>query len=204
MKDHAKVAAGAVALVALLTSCSSSTTSSPTTRRPAASTVPAAVDPNAPEVVAPGDIPDNQAFVTFAPQVGGYSVSVPEGWARAGSNGGVTFTDKYNTIEIRSTQTATAPTIRSMRASGLADVAADPTFVPGQVSLVRRKAGTAVRATYEIGSAPNSVTGKKALLAVERYAFFRNGRLVVLTLSAAKGSDNVDPWRRVSDSVTWR
>ena len=45
------------------------------------------------------------------------------------------------------------------------------------------------------------MTGKKALLAVERYVFFRNGTQVTLTLSGAKGADNVDPWRIVSDSV---
>jgi len=58
-------------------------------------------------------------------------------------------------------------------------------------------------ATYEIGSPPNPVTGKKALLAVERYVFFHNGIDVILTLSGAKGADNVDPWRVVSDSITW-
>ena len=58
-------------------------------------------------------------------------------------------------------------------------------------------------ATYEIGSPPNPVTGKRALLAVERYIFFHNGTIVELTLSGAKGADNVDPWKAVSNSLTW-
>jgi len=58
-------------------------------------------------------------------------------------------------------------------------------------------------ARYEIGSAANPVTGKKALLAVERYTFAHNGTAVVLTLSGAKGADNVDPWMAVSDSLRW-
>jgi hypothetical protein len=41
------------------------------------------------------------------------------------------------------------------------------------------------------------------LTAVERYAFWRSGREVVLTLSGAKGADNVDPWRMVTDSFRW-
>jgi hypothetical protein len=40
--------------------------------------------------------------------------------------------------------------------------------------------------------------------AVERYEFWRAGHEVVLTLSAPVGSDNVDPWRKVTDSFAWR
>ena len=68
---------------------------------------------------------------------------------------------------------------------------------------VTRKAGTGVLATYEIGSTPNPVTGKKASLVVERYVFFHNGKDIILTLSGPKGADNVDPWKIVTDSVRW-
>ena len=40
--------------------------------------------------------------------------------------------------------------------------------------------------------------------AVERYEFWRGGTEAVVTLSGAAGSDNVDPWRLVTDSFTWR
>jgi hypothetical protein len=95
------------------------------------------------------------------------------------------------------------PTVDSVTASGLADVAADPTFALVDVQPVTRKAGDGIVARYEIGSAPNAVTGKKAQLAVERYVFAHNGHQVTLTLSGAKGADNVDPWKIVSDSLTW-
>ena len=167
-------------------------------------TVPGAVDPNAPEIVDPGDIPDNQAFVAFASSDGIYSVKVPEGWARTETNGVVTFTDKYNSITVQSTTTTAAPTVSSVTSTGLTDVASDPTFALTDVTAVTRKAGDGVLATFEIGSSPNPVTGKKALLAVERYVFFHNGTEVTLTLSGAKGADNVDPWKIVSDSLTWR
>ncbi|MCU1497624.1 MAG: lipoprotein [Acidimicrobiales bacterium] len=161
-----------------------------------------AADPNAPEVVEPGDIPDDQVFVTYTPPGASFSVKVPEGWARSTSGGVVTFTDKYNSIEIRSRRGA-EPSVASVRASGLADVSADPTFHLLDVAKITRTPGTGIRATYTIGSAPNAVTGKKALLAVERYEFGRGGTVAELTLSGAKGADNVDPWRMVSDSVTW-
>ncbi len=175
----------------------------PTTGAPTA-TSPLAVDPNAPEIVAPGDIPDNQVFIVFPSADGTYSVKVPEGWARTEAGGVVTFTDKYNSITVQTSSASAAPTVESVTALGLVDVSGDPTFALTDVKPVTRKAGTGVLATYEIGSAPNSVTGKKALLAVERYVFFHNGTVVTITLSGAKGADNVDPWKIVSDSLAWK
>jgi hypothetical protein len=180
------------------------TVPAPATTLPAPQTTPAgAVDPNAPEVVEPGDIPDNQVFIPFASADGIYTVKVPEGWARTEAGGVVTFTDKYNSIALQASSAATAPTVDTVNATGLSDVASDPTFTLIDVAEVTRTAGTAVLATYEIGSAPNPVTRKKALLAVERYIFFHNGTVVTMNLSGAKGADNVDPWRIVSDSLTW-
>ena len=86
----------------------------------APSTTPAgAVDPNAPEVVEPGDIPDNQVFIPFAHADGIYTVKVPEGWARTEAGGVVTFTDNYNSIALQSSAAATAPTVDTVSASGL-------------------------------------------------------------------------------------
>src|SRR3954452_5664423 len=61
-----------------------------------------AANPNAPEVNPPGDIPDNQAYVRYAPPGGGYSVKVPEGWSRTAAGRAVTFTDKLNAIRMES------------------------------------------------------------------------------------------------------
>ena len=182
---------------------SSTTVPAPTTVAITATTLPGAVDPNAPEVVEPGDIPDNQVFIAFPSSDGVYTVKVPEGWARTETDGVVTFTDNYNAIALQSSPAAVAPTVESMTTNGLSDVASDPTFTLIDVKPVTRKSGRGVLATYEIGSAPNPVTGKKALLTVERYEFFNNGTEVTMTLSGAKGADNVDPWRIVSDSLAW-
>lgn len=188
------------------TSASPSTTppSTSTTTPATSTTLSGGVDPNAPEVVEPGDIPDNQVFIQFASADGVYTVTVPEGWARTEAGGVVTFTDKYNSIALQSSAAGAAPTVASVTTDGLTDVASDPTFALTDVKPVTRTSGTGVLATYEIGSPPNPVTGKKALLAVERYVFFHNGTVVTMTLSGAKGADNVDPWRIVSDSLTWK
>ncbi|MEO5898738.1 MAG: hypothetical protein ABIR68_01240 [Ilumatobacteraceae bacterium] len=154
-------------------------------------------------MVEPGDIPDNQVFVGSPATDGTYSIKVPEGWARSEHNGVVTFSDKYNAITVTAAPSTAAPTIASVHATGLADVTADPTFKLTDVTTVTRKAGDGVVASYQIGSAPNAVTGKKALLSVERYFFAHNGKTVELTLSGAKGADNVDPWKIVTNSLSW-
>src|SRR5262249_7297012 len=49
---------------------------------------------------AAGDIPDNQVFLVYANRGAGYSMKHPEGWARLGSGGKVTFRDKNNIVRI--------------------------------------------------------------------------------------------------------
>ena len=203
MRTTATIATAGVALVLLASACSgSSSTTQPTGATP--TTVSGGVDPNAPEIVEPGDIPDNQVFIRYAAATGVYSIKVPEGWARTESGGVVTFTDKYNSIELRSSSAAATPTVESVRADGLLDVSVDSTFTLLDVKPVDRSAGSGLLARYEVASAPNAVTGKRALLAVERYVFFHSGTVVTMTLAGAKGADNVDPWKIVTESLEWQ
>jgi hypothetical protein len=148
----------------------------------AATTKAAAVKHAAPEVSPSGDIPDNQAYVAYAPPGLGYSVKVPEGWSRTTAGGATTFTDKLNSIRLEGGR---------------------PAAHAGQASTVKRTAGSAQRLTYTTTSAPNPVTGKTQTDAVERYVFTRGGRTAVLTLTGPKGADNVDPWKIVTDSLRW-
>ena len=182
----------------------STTVPAPATTLPAPQTTPAgAVDPNAPEVVEPGDIPDNQVFIPFASADGDLHGQGP---GRLGSHRDGRRGDLHRQLQLDRTPVVDGGDGSDgghVSATGLSDVSSDPTFTLIDVTAVTRKAGTGVLATYEIGSAPNPVTGKKALLAVERYVFFHNGTVVTMTLSGAKGADNVDPWRIVSDSLTW-
>src|SRR4051812_23883580 len=134
----------------------------------------------------PGDIPDNQAFVTYSPPGARFSVKVPEGWSQTAHGRDVRFTDKLNAIEL--TWNASVP----------------PAPAGAKVSTVTRKGGSATRSAYLAQGQPDPVTGKTRTDAVERYEFTHGGRRVVVTLSGPKGADNVDPWRIVTDSVRWR
>ena len=202
---RARSYAGAVGLIvalALGAACSNS-------HRPAAAPLPGSgATVNAPrgQVSEPdtaGDIPDTQAFVAFTAPDGSFTVEIPEGWARTDSPGGVTFSDNFNSVAVES-RTGTAPTVESVRSTELpAMAAADASLNSADVATVDRAAGQAILTTFQRNSAPNPVTGKIVPQAVERYEFFRTGHTVVLTLAGPVGADNVDPWRKVTDSFRW-
>jgi hypothetical protein len=187
------LAAGAVALGLAVTGCGSSSGASPT---------PKAVNPNGSEVSPAGDIPDNQAYVAYAPPRAGYSVKVPEGWARTTAGAAVTFTDKLNSIRMERRSSPSAPTVATAKRTEVPALAkAVKGFSLRSVSLVHRTAGPAVRITYAATGRPDPVTGKVRPYDVERYVFSHRGADVVLTLTGPKGADNVDPWKLVTDSL---
>ena len=189
-------AAVVLAATAVLTACASSQTSS----RSSAATSATTADGNP-----VGDIPDNQAYVSFTPPQGLFTVSVPEGWARTADGAATIFTDKLNAVRVESHLRDSAPTVDSARADELPGIASSISgYRAGNVTVVDRKAGPAVLITYQAISAPNAVTGKTGTDAIERYEFWRGGQEVILTLSGPVGADNVDPWRTITDSLQWR
>jgi hypothetical protein len=56
--------------------------------------------PSEAESLATGDIPDNQAFLTYTDKPAGFSIKYPEGWARTGSGNEVTFKEKANVVHL--------------------------------------------------------------------------------------------------------
>ncbi len=172
---------------------SSQTTSTPPSSAPATEFSP------------PGDIPDNQVFVPYTVPGAPLRVSVPEGWARSSAHGVVTFTDKLNSIGVQVVPQPKPPTVASARKTELPTLAGSVSqYAAGDVSTVSRQSGRAVLITYQQDSAPDAVTGKVVRDAVERYEFWLSGQEAVITLSGPVGADNVDPWRTVTDSVSWR
>jgi hypothetical protein len=217
--------AGAIAVTSVLAACSGSssgTTAGQPLGSPTGSSAPTSVSggpssttaprpprpsqpvPRATESNPPGDIPDNQAFVSFITAGGGYSVKIPEGWARTSQGTTFSFTDKLNHIEVSTATASTQPTVASVTNTDVPSLKAKvPKFAMGKVSSVIRGAGRAILLTYQGDSAPDQVTGKVVRDAFERFTFYRAGRRVDLTLSGPTNADNVDPWRIVSDSLRW-
>lgn len=191
-------------LVSPQSGTSSAVSGGPGTAQPPSSSAPHQPSPAATESNPPGDIPDNQAYVPFTPPGGAVSVKVPEGWARSTTSTGTVFTDKLNRIEVQTSTVATAPTVASVMAVDVPRLQGSvPQFAAPKVVTVSRTAGTGTLLTYQRDSAVDPVTGKVVRDAVQRYSFFRSGTRVDLTLSGPTNADNVDPWRIVSNSVTW-
>jgi len=201
-----RVVVSSFALTAVLAACGSSKTAAPPNASGGAAnsvtTAAGAPNPNAKEQLPPGDIPDNQVFVPYIPATGGYSMSYPQGWAKREMAATTTFTQNFNAIAVTASRTASAPTTASARAT--ARLSTVPGFHLISVDSVTRASGLAVRVVYNATSATDAVTGKSVALDVERYLFWHNGTLVTITLSSPKGSDNVDPWKTVTNSLTWK
>ena len=120
------------------------------------------------------------------------------------SGDSVVFADKFNSVTLSPHNGFYQPTEDFAKTVEKPQIAATTEgFKPGSVSTVKRSAGPAILITYQRQSAPSPVTGKAVTQDVQRYEFAKGGRGVVITLASPVGSDNVDPWRVVTDSFTW-
>lgn len=158
----------------------------------------------APEKNPPGDIPDNQVFVTYnSPD--GFSLKVPEGWSRAAIDHGVKFSDKYDEIDATLATASAAPTVASVRASEVPDLMkAGHAVKVTAVKDVKLAAGPGVRISYLSNSAPNPVTTKQIRVEHERFIVFKGGMALTLDMAAPAGADNVDQWQLISNSLQWK
>ncbi|WP_051710505.1 hypothetical protein [Andreprevotia chitinilytica] len=151
----------------------------------------------------PGDIPDSQVFVTYKSPLG-FSLKVPEGWARTDRPDGVGFADKFNLIDLAVSPAASAPTVASVTANEAAALAKTGRAVKiTAIKSVKRQAGTAILIAYTSNSAPNPVTSKQLRLEHHRYLFYHGGKVATLDMSAPLGADNADQWLLMANAFRW-
>jgi hypothetical protein len=202
---------GFLALVALIAagcggSMSASTTATTTTAAPA-TTTPTTTGSSSPsplqaeaKAAATGDIPDNQVFLRFADPAAGYSMKYPEGWAQQGSGSLVTFRDKNNIVRIVVKPGSAVTPAEAKR--DLSAVSGATITSPPQTTTISGR--PAVKVSYSTQSAANAVTGKRLTLAVDRYYLWRAGKRAVVDLGTPRGVDNVDAYRLMIESFTWK
>jgi hypothetical protein len=155
--------------------------------------------PVKPEKNPPGDIPDNQVFITYVSPLG-FSLKVPEGWARIDQASGVVFADKYGRVEARVTS-GELPTPNAA-ADGVKSEDRAVTILKAET--VKRPAGPATYVIFDSNSEPNAVTNRQIRLENDRYLFAKDGKVTTLTFSAPKGADNTDEWLLMSKSFQWK
>ncbi|HEY0343206.1 MAG TPA: PsbP-related protein [Solirubrobacteraceae bacterium] len=152
---------------------------------------------------ATGDIPDNQNFLTFSNPKGGYSIRYPEGWAQGGAGKDVTFRDKNNLVHVVVTPGNT-PTVAAVRSELATLKRSSPTLQAQAPQQVTIKGKPMVKVVYTTRSAPNPVTGKRVTLLVDRYELAKNGKRATVELGTPRGVDNIDAYRMMIESFTWR
>jgi hypothetical protein len=151
----------------------------------------------------PGDIPDTQVFVDYVSKLG-FSMKVPEGWARSGRQDGASFIDKLDGVVITQSKLAAAPTVDNVKFDYVpAQKKSVRAIKIGKIEAARLPAGTAVRLAYSSNSDVNPVTNKQVRLENQRYLFFKDGRLVSVEFYAPLGADSTDQWRLMSRSFRW-
>ena len=179
------------------------TTASSTPTAPAAGTTPgggaSALQAEA-NATAAGDIPDNQVFLTFTDGAAGYSMKYPEGWAQQGAAAKVTFRDKNNIVRII-VRKGSLPTATAIRSELAALPGAKVEAPPQQLTLA---GAPAFKVVYSTESAPNTVTGKRVTLVVDRYYLAHGGKEAIVDLGTPRGVDNVDAYRLMIESFQWR
>jgi hypothetical protein len=152
---------------------------------------------------AAGDIPDNQNFLTFQNRPAAYSISYPEGWARAGSGDQVGFRDKSNTITIQVNQ-GPAATPASVDEQLKQMSKSDPCLSQGSAESVTVGPNQAVKVTYTTEGGKSPVTGQRPKITVDRYVYSKGGKVATVDLANPVGVDNVDAYRMISESFRWR
>lgn len=178
-------------------------TSATASAAPSESALPSEA-PVAPEKNPPGDIPDSQVFVKYNSKSGGYTMDVPEGWARTEQGSNVSFIDKLDGVKVDVSPLDQAPTVDSVKTGQAADLVKNGRAVKiVKIQEVSLPHGNAIKVSYESNSEPNEVTGKQVRLENETYYYWKNKSLAALTMWAPLGADNVDQWKRMSDSFSW-
>lgn len=166
------------------------------------STAPSSTVTAAPETNTPGDIPDTIAYVAYVNTAGGYQFTHPEGWAQTGQGTAVTFTDKFNGVSADVSSSGTAPTTASAQSVDVPMLQASQTaFELRAVSPATLPAGSGVLIVYRRNSAPDAVTGRSVRVEAQRYEIYGHGHVVTMELFGAVGADNVDPYRKMSQSL---
>jgi photosystem II reaction center protein PsbP len=151
---------------------------------------------------AQGDIPDNQQFLAYKNHSGGYSISYPQGWARSGNGNQVTFQDKSNTVTIK-VSPGLRPTAASVSAELKQEAAADPCLSAGKPQSTTAGPNQVVKVTYATEGQKSPVTGQRPKITVDRYVYFRGGKVATVDLATPVGVDNVDAYRMISESFRW-
>jgi hypothetical protein len=162
-----------------------------------------ALVPSEAQSAATGDIPDNQAFLTFEDHPAGYSIRYPEGWTRSGASGDVAFQDRANVIHV--VVAKGPPPTAAAASAALAELRrGDPTVRSAGPQRATIGGRPVLKVTYTRLSTADPVTAKRLPLTIDRYEYAHGGKVAIVDLGTPQGVDNVDAYRLIARSFQWR
>jgi hypothetical protein len=145
-------------------------------------------------------------FLALTNAHAGYSMKYPEGWTIQGADSdALTIRDKNNLVRVVIARgPAPAPSSVVSALTALKKSSPTLTFTTPR-PFVLPASVHAVKAVYTTQSAPNPVTGKRVELIVDRYVLAGpRGRVATVDLGTPRGVDNVDAYRMMIQSFSWR
>jgi hypothetical protein len=151
---------------------------------------------------AAGDIPDNAVFLTYSSAAWQFRIQYVEGWQVTTQRDGVVIRDKD------SSETVSVVQMPTNLDSWVTDVdlpalASQPGFTLVKRNHVRVGSMTLLHLVYHARSAPDSVTGKQVPSTIDRF-YLSGPALAVVSLATPDGVDNVDAFRQIIGSFTWK
>jgi hypothetical protein len=142
-------------------------------------------------------------FLVYTNRAAGYSIKYPEGWTRSGASHNVTFRDKNNIVHVVIGQ-GSAPTPASVATQLNSLKHSNPTLAFQKPHVITLGSRRLIKTVYTTLGAPDPVTNKRVTLTVDRYALAQGPRVAIVDLGTPKGVDNVDAYRMMIESFTWR
>jgi hypothetical protein len=194
-------------LLVTLTAACSSTAATSDSRPGATSPLPPPSTPtSAPGTYVPASGTDPKTgllFDTYANRALGYRLIYPGGWNVSRKGSTVRIAKFGNAIVIAQRKAKTAPKLKGVQAAlkkqkqkgGLLSV----TLPARSVSL---PAGPAVHVVYT-KSREATATSDAAILTVDRYILFHDGRVVVLSMQGPQEVDNRIAYRLIAGTFAW-
>ena len=159
-------------------------------------------EPSTGSRTAAGDVPDNAVFLTYRDNAHHVSIQYVEGWQVAPQPDGVTIADKDSSEKVQVVAGADAATY--VATVDLPRLQAQPGFNLIKQDRVKVKGQTYDHLQYHAPSDADPVTGKQVPSTVDRYYVPGSGQMAIVTLSTPDGVDNVDAFRQMIESFTWR
>ena len=196
---RAPTAAGTVA--ATPTTSSGSTPSA--SAEPALTPIPdASQAPDSGNGGAAGDVPDNAVFLTYQSAAWQFAIQYVEGWQVTTQPNGVLIRDKDSSETVTVAQLP-GDVSAWIASTDLPSLRSQPGFSLVKQNAVRVGPSTYNHLVYHVKSPPDPVTGKQVPSTVDRF-YIPGPGLAVISLATPDGVDNVDAFRQIIGSFSWK